>query len=192
MNIEYEVKFINIEKDDIRKRLKKIRAKLVRPEYFQKRVVFNLPKGYRKEHSWLRVRDEGDKITMALKSITGEKGIERQKELEIQISDFKIAKELLSSIGCEEKAYQETKRELWMLGNVEITIDEWPFLLPFVEIEGKSENDVKKISKKLGFNYSEGIFGAVDILYSNKYNVSPDKINNNTEKIVFNGKNPFL
>ena len=34
------------------------------------------------------------------------------------------ARELLNTLGCQERAYQETKRELWKLDGVEITIDE--------------------------------------------------------------------
>ena len=44
MDTEYEAKFVKINKDDVRKKLKKLGAKLVRPEFFQKRVAFHLPK----------------------------------------------------------------------------------------------------------------------------------------------------
>ena len=44
MDIEYEATFINIGKDKIRTKLKKAGAKLIRPEFLQKRTVFNLPR----------------------------------------------------------------------------------------------------------------------------------------------------
>ncbi len=192
MNVEYEIKFLNIKKDNIRKKLKKIGGKLIYPDHLQKRVTFNLPKGYHEKRTWLRIRDEGNKITMTLKSITTEKEIEGQKELEIEIGDFQEAVKILSTIGCQKKAYQETKREIWDLDGVEICIDEWPFLNPFIEIEGNSKEEVKKVVKKMGFNYSQGIFGAVGSLYRDKYKVSLDLINNHTPRIVFGEKNPFL
>jgi len=80
MQIEYEATFPNINKNKVRQKLKQAGAKLVRPEFLQKRVTFNLPKGYSKNHSWLRVRDEGDKVTMSYKLIDGDK-IENQKEI---------------------------------------------------------------------------------------------------------------
>jgi hypothetical protein len=35
-----------------------------------------------------------------------------------------------------EKSYQETYREVWEMNNeIEIMIDEWPGMSPFIEIE---------------------------------------------------------
>ena len=191
MNIEYEATFLNIEKDDIRKRLKMAGAVLVRLEHVQKRKTFQLPKEKRSEGAWLRVRDEGDKITMSLKIIDGE-AITDQKEICLEVNDFLSAYELLSMIGCEEKSYQVTKRELWTLDGVEVTIDEWPFLDPFVEVEGNSEASVKNVSEKLGFAYSEALFCAIGTLYQLKYGITLDEINNRTPLLDFDMKNPFV
>ena len=191
MYTEFEATFTNINKIDIRMRLKESQADLVRTEFLQKRVVFYLPKGHEIKGGWLRVRDEGDKITMSLKIVDGDK-IENQKEIQLNIDSFENAVEFLKTIGCEKKAYQESKRELWKLNNVEITIDEWPFLLPFVEIEGKSEEEVKGVANKLKFDYSKAKFCAVDALYAEKYGISEDRINNQTPEILFAGKNPFI
>jgi len=120
MNIEYEATFVNIDKEKTRKKLKKINAELIKPEFLQKRVVFNLPKGFDK-YSWARVRDEGDKITMSFKVVKGDK-IKDQKEINLIIDDFKKGVEFLEAIGCHKKSYQETKREIWELDNVEILL----------------------------------------------------------------------
>ena len=191
MKIEYEATFLNIDKQEMRERLRKIKGKLIRPEFLQKRIVFNLPKGNEIKGGWVRVRDEGDKITMSLKVVHGI-GIESQKEICLKIDNFKEAEEFLTILGCEKKAYQENKRELWKIDGIEVTIDEWPFLEPFVEIEGDSEESVKHIAEKLGFDYQKALFCSIDTLYSNKYNLSEDIINNQTPKIVFNMENPFI
>lgn len=191
MNIEYEATFLNIDKDEMRAKLKAVGAELVRPEFMQKRVVFRLPRGHEIEGGWLRVRDEGDKITMSLKIVDGAQ-IENQKEICLKVDSFDEAVNMLEIIGCERKAFQESRRELWKLNDVEITIDEWPFLEPFVEVEGNSEELVKVVSEKLGFDYSQAYFGAVDGLYEKKYGVSKDRINNQTSEIRFDGENPFL
>lgn len=46
MDIEYEATFENVDKDEMRTRLEKAGATLCRPEFLQKRVVFNLPSGH--------------------------------------------------------------------------------------------------------------------------------------------------
>lgn len=191
MEVEYEAKFININKDKARRRLKKAGAKLIRPEFLQKRITFNLPEKYAATDRWVRVRDEGDKITMSLKIVDGDK-IQNQKEVNLDIDSFKKAEDFLSLLGCEKKSYQETKREIWQLGEVEITIDEWPFLEPFVEIEGKSEEEVKAAAKKLGFDYAQALFCSVTPLYNQKYKIPEETLNNQYPRIVFGMKNPFL
>ena len=191
MKIEYEATFLNIDKQEMRERLRKIKGKLIRPEFLQKRIVFNLPKGNEIKGGWVRVRDEGDKITMSLKVVDGI-GIESQKEICLKIDSLEKAEEFLTILGCQKKAYQESKRELWKIAGAEVTIDEWPFLEPFVEIEGDSEESVKNIAEKLGFDYKDALFCSTDTIYSKKYNLSEDIINNQTPKIVFNMENPFI
>ncbi len=191
MQIEYEATFPNVNKDKMRQRLRKINAVLIKPEFLQKRVVFNLPKGHKVKGGWLRVRNEGDKITMSFKIVNGVK-IEDQKEICLRVDDFNQAVLFLEKIGCQKKAYQENKRELWRLNDVEITIDEWPFLEPFIEIEANQENKVKTVATKLGLNWNDAFFGSVDTLYSKKYGIATDIINNQTPKIVFEQKNPFM
>jgi len=191
MKIEYEATFSKINKNEVRQQLQKSGAKLIKPEFIQKRVVFHLPKGHEKKEAWARVRDEGDKITLSVKQTFNGK-IEDQKEICLKVDDFKEAVDLLKYLGCREKAFQETKRELWKINNTEVTIDEWPFLEPFVEIESNSEEEVKMVAEKLGFDYSKAFFGAVGGLYSKKYNLSEDIINHHTPEIKFAGPNPFI
>ena len=191
MQVEFEATFVNVNKDEIRAKLKAAGANLLRPEFMQKRVVFNMPEGHGIKGGWLRVRDEGNKNTMSLKVMDGE-GIERQKEIEITVNDFELAAAMLENIGCQKKAYQESLRELWELGGVDITIDEWPFLEPFVEVEGATERVVEEVSEKLGFDYSMALFDSVDAQYSAKYNISIDQINQYTPQILFEMKNPFI
>ena len=191
MEIEYEATFPNINKDEMRERLKNAGAILVRPEFLQKRIPFYLPKEKRSKYNFARVRDEGDKITMSFKSF-GDGKIEDQKEICLTVNSFDNAVEFLKQIGCKSKSYQESKREIWKLDNVEIMIDEWPFLEPFVEIEGKSETEVKSVSEKLGFDYSRALFCACDKLYREKYNLADNEIVNKALKIVFDMENPFI
>lgn len=191
MNIEYEATFENINKNNMRERLKKTGAVLIKPEVLMKRKVFNFPTGHEVAGAWLRVRDEGDKTTMSLKIINGDK-IEDQKEICFKIDDFEEGVNFMKLVGCEQKSYQETKRELWIMDDVEITIDEWPYLEPIVEIEGKSEKAVKAVSEKLGFDYSKALFCGIDLLYNRKYGTPFDIINKHTKFITFETPNPFI
>ena len=191
MNIEYEATFANQDKDEVRQKFKKAGAKLIQAEHLQKRTVFHLPRGNEIKGGWMRVRDEGDKITLSLKVVDGKK-IEDQKEVCLEIDSYRQGELFLTAIGCQKKAYQENRREVWQLDGVKICLDEWPFLEPFVEIEGEAEEEVKKVCQKLGFDYGEALFCSTDQLYSDKYGIDKDSINNHTPEIVFDSKNPFV
>lgn len=75
--------------------------------------------------------------------------------------------------------------EGWLYDGVEITIDTWPGLEPFVEIEGPSEEAVRKVSSELGLDYAQALFGAVDVVYEKKLGIPPEVINMNTPEITF-------
>jgi len=190
MKTEYEATFPNINKDDVRSKLKAAGAVLVKPEVLMKRKSFTPPNEKDIEYSWARVRDEGDRITMSFKSIKGER-IEDQKEEMVVIDDFENGVQFLLAMGCREKAYQESKREIWHLDGTEICLDEWPFLEPYVEIEGESEAAVKAAAERLGFDYSLAKFCSVAVLYAEKYGISPDEVSNRTPFITFS-KKPFV
>jgi adenylate cyclase class 2 len=138
------------------------------------------------------VRDEGNKITLSYKRLVSREKIEGQQEICLVVDSYENAKSFLQAMGCKQKNYQESKREIWKLDGVEICIDEWPFLEPFAEVEGSSEAEVKEVCKKLGFDYNKAKFCAAGDLYAEKYGIPVRKINNETPKIVFNMKNPFL
>jgi adenylate cyclase class 2 len=185
MHIEYEATFTQINKDQMRKKLKDLGAKLIKPEFLMKRVVFHPPQEIK--NGWMRVRDEGDKITLSLKIVSGKK-ITNQKEIELVIDDFNKGCKFLEAIGARKKSYQETKREYWHFNGCEITIDTWPGLKPLVEIEGPNEKIVKGVSEKLGFKWQDAYFGATDEIYERELGIPMNVINNETPEITF--KNP--
>ena len=192
LNTEYEATFCNIDINKTRKQIKKLGGKLLKPMFKQKRVNFYLPEGQEIKGAWLRVRDENDKITMSLKITGNNKSIDSQKEIELIVNSYENALTFLKTIGARKKSFQETKREIWEIEGVKLMIDIWPFLEPILEIEGKNEIEVKKTAKKLGLNWSNAVFNSVDFIYSQKYKIPTEKINNHTPLIKFNMKNPFV
>ncbi len=196
MAIEYEATFPNIDKNKIRARLQNIGAILEYSETLQKRSNFYPPKN-EDNTSWIRVRDEGQGIiTMSYKTVPDKADvISQQKEICLRVNSFEEAKDFLLSLGCREKSYQETKRELWRMDEAEITIDEWPFLNPFLEIESNSEKAVKNVAEKIGYNYQEALFCNVFYLYSQQYGIPIDDLKKRTSaelnRLTFFSKNPF-
>ncbi len=189
--IEFEVTVPRIDMEDARRRLSEGGAVLKRPVFTHKHIVFNMPAERRIKGSWMRVREEEGRVTMSLKIIDGEK-ITDQQEYFFIAQNTKDACNFLELMGAEEKARQEKRREIWMLGECEVAIDEWPFLEPFLEIEGPDEAAVRGAVESLGYDYGSCRVCAVDALYSEKYGLSEDIIDNHTPRIMFDMPNPFL
>ncbi|MES2994921.1 MAG: hypothetical protein V4681_02740 [Patescibacteria group bacterium] len=193
MQTEYEATFWPIDKADMRQKLARLEAHREYPERLMHRIAYNLPESKAigdPSRTWGRVRAEGDQVTMSIKSVTGP-NIEDQKEAQVTIDTFENGRAFMDSMGCVEKSYQESKRELWKLDGVEIMIDEWPFLDPFVEIEGVTEEAVRAVAQKLGFDWSEAHFGNVGAFYISKYGITEDRIYNHTPRLVFGDALPF-
>ncbi|MDO4987327.1 MAG: class IV adenylate cyclase [Candidatus Saccharibacteria bacterium] len=180
MNNEIEAQFLDINKDEIRKKLRKAGANLEKPEVLMRRVVFDTG-----PHSFARVRDEGDKILMTFKNVADDHSILGTKEVNIIVNDYDDAILFLRGCGLEIKARQETRREIWTLGEVEICIDTWPWIPTFIEIEGPTEDSVWSTAEKLGLDRKMAKFGSVDTTYQHYYGVEPDIINLHTPKILF-------
>lgn len=177
MEVEIEAKFLDIDVNKIRDKLKTLGASLVHSEILMKRRTFDFPGLILKNKGgWVRVRDEGNCITMSYKkqdnlTLTG------TKEITIKTDNFEVACDFLEKLGMLEKAHQETKREKWLLDGNEVTIDQWPWIPPVVEIEGGSEDGVREVSKKLGFDWSQAKHGPIAAAYQVYFKVSEDEIN---------------
>lgn len=169
MQNEYEAKFLNINARRIKKILISLGAKLVKPRKLLKRVIFE-NEILKAQHSWIRLRDEGGKITLTLKQVTDSSTIQGTKELEIVVDDFSKTDRFLEAIGLERKRYQENYREEWRLNNIKFDFDTWPDIPTFLEIEGHDELSVKSAAEKLGFDYKKAKFGSIDTLYLQEYN----------------------
>lgn len=174
MNREIEAKFTDIDIDNIRKRLKSIGAACEQPLRLMRRAVFHNPLLVEKD-AFVRVRDEGDKVTMTYKQFDDASSIHGVRELEVEVSSFKDAILILEQTGLSNDTYQETRRETWVLDDVEVAIDEWPWINPFVEIEGPSGKAVRSVAERLGFNWNEAVFGGVASVYARSYTDMGDK-----------------
>lgn len=167
MKTEFEAKFTDVDHDEIRKRLKEQGAVLEQPLRIMKRVIIHTAE-MTKINAFVRIRDEGHRVVITYKQFD-DNTIEGAKEYEIEVSDFDEAVNIFSASGLKYDAYQESKRENWRLKDIEITLDEWPWLNPYIEIEGKSEKDIKEAAKLLGLDWSNTLFGSVADIYKKQY-----------------------
>jgi len=185
MKTEIEAKFLKVNVEEIRQKLQKIGAVMEYPERLMKRKIFDYPDTrLLKIGAWIRVRDEGEgKITLSYKQLQ-DRSLHGTKEITMDVSDFETACNFLQATGLDSKSYQETKREKWKLGESEITIDTWPWIPTFVEVESETEEEIHKVSELLGFDWSTALHGSVETAYQDLFDVTEDEIDH-WEQITF-------
>jgi adenylate cyclase, class 2 len=184
MQTEIEAKFLDIDPDVVREKLKALGATLVHPEFLMCRKVYDFPDlRLEAQSAWIRVRKEAEEVTLSYKK-TEDWSLHGTKEIQVVVDDFDKTCQILELIGLESKAYQETKREKWLLHECEVTIDTWPWIPTFVEIEGPSEASVKSAADLLGFEWSHATHGSVEPVYQKYFDVSIDEVRR-WKEIVF-------
>ncbi len=126
-----------------------------------------------KQGAWVRLRDEGDKITFTFKqrlakAFNAGENDDGMYERETTVGDFDTTREILLKTGLIEKMYQENKRTRYVLGGVECDIDTWPLLPPYLEIEGTSWDAVYATAEQLGFKREDAKIFSTNQIYKLK------------------------
>jgi len=155
--IEYEARVLEIDKEKLEEKLQALGAKKVGDFDYKRRVYNFKPKS---DNKWIRLRTDGNKTTLTIKELKSQE-IDGTEENEIQVSDFEETNIILNKLGYKAHTYQENKRTRYILDGTEIDIDTWPYIPTYVEIEGKSVEEVKNTIKKLELD--EKIVTSIDV-----------------------------
>lgn len=147
---EYETQVLDIDVEEIKKKLRDLGAKETE-EVLQRRRVFDIEcleeQGI---GEWVRLRKVGDKTTITYKHRKSTE-IDGTEEIEVEVEDFEKAEELLSKLSCwTAHYYQENKRIAFVLNDIEFTLDTWPKIPTFLEVESSSKEKVIEGLKMLG------------------------------------------
>lgn len=151
---EREVKVLNIDKDEIEKKLKKIGAVLLKDEE-QTNIRFDTDDNFLKEtyNGYLRIRITknllDDKVNNTL---TFKKSISRDKtrvneETETEISNYEETIKILEFLGYNKKRPGYKHRRSYLYDNIIFEIDTWDkdtYSKPYLEIEMSSEEELEK------------------------------------------------
>ena len=173
MEKERELTVLNIELDEFINQLEELGAEK-QGEFLQRRYVYDVKP--LNPNKWIRLRTNGTKTTLTIKEIKDKNAIEGTNELEVVVGDFDKTNEILKELGYEARNYQENYRRVYLLGNVEISIDSWPLIPTYVEIEGKTNEDVERVLKLVNTkNYQTTTFD-VESIYREIYGIDIMKI----------------
>jgi adenylate cyclase class 2 len=179
---EFEAKFLDIDVEKMREKLKNIGASRVHDRIMLRRSVFQLCNS--KIRGYARVRDDGVGVSMTSKTYA-DPNFPEENEVQIK-EDYETGVKFMESLGLDKKAEQESYREKWKHDLVhEITFDTLPGLPTWMEIDCTSEENLNQAIELLNLDKSKMRFGAFDLTYNEYYGIEQDVINNKTPYITF-------
>src|SRR6266508_6807547 len=176
MKPEIEAKFLDVDHNALRAKLKELGAECTKPMRLMKRKNYDFSdRRLQKIDGWVRLRDEGGKVTLAYKQLK-DRTLHGTHEVSTTVDNFEATDAFLMAIGLEASSYQETKRESWHLDDFEIELDQWPRAKPYIEMEGPDEASLKDLAIKLGLDWGKVKHGSVEVVYQGEYDASDDEI----------------
>lgn len=104
---------------------------------------------------WIRLRQDGEIVEITIKYIYSNKAnynIDEVKEIEIKTDNFEMANKLIEEMGYYRKKLAEKKRDSYSYQGMDIEIDEWPLLEPYIEIEGINIDKIYELANLLGYS----------------------------------------
>lgn len=150
---EMEVKFALTSLAKLENALIENGARLVHPRVLETNLRFDTPKRtLMAEHRVLRLRQD-EKVRLTYKG-PSQAGLEvgLRQEIEFEIGDFEAARRFFEALGYVVIMVYEKYRTTYVLGDVEVMLDEMPYGV-FAEIEGSEAEQIRQAALQLGLNW---------------------------------------
>ncbi len=153
--LEQEVKFYIHDLKAFEKRLISSGAHLKLERSLETNLRFDTP-ARRLSRSYQTLRLRQDKICRLTWKGAGdpEGEVSAREELEVEVSDLNTARAILEGLGFELMLVYEKYRSAYMLGEVEISLDEMPFG-NFCEVEGPDIESIKNTAALLDLDWEK-------------------------------------
>lgn len=174
--IENELKILEVDKNEFIKKIKSMGAETVFENLKQCRYVYDIDSN--DKNKWIRLRTNGLVSTLTIKKILDTSKIDGTEEHEVEVSNFEETNKMLNIMGFKARSYQENLRSFYKLDDVEISVDSWPLIPTYAEIEGKNVDDVLKLTEKLNIDKSKITTKDVTSIYNDFYGIDLLKIEN--------------
>lgn len=159
MGKELEVKVLNINKDEIIKKLESINAKLIKREH-QVNKIFDFEDRYIKDNhkGYMRIREKVDLLRdkkeyiLTLKKNVSNDGVRENIEIETNVTDSESLEKILLHLKLK-KVHQGSKERIsYTLDGILFEIDTWDkdtYPEPYLEIEVKDKKELDRAIKIL-------------------------------------------
>lgn len=174
---EIEVRFLEIDKEALKKKLLSLGAKDKGEDLLEEIIVYDKDLAWRDEKPFkrIRLRVRKGEITLGYKCHQ-EETVDGTEEIEFEVSDKEKALVLLEKLGFVAYRHQEKKRHTFLLDDVTVDIDSWPRIPTYVEFEGPSGEALMVAAKKVGFDWKDAVFEDARAVIENRYHIPVGKM----------------
>lgn len=164
-NQEIEIKFYVKNLSEIERRLIAAGAKLSQARVLETNLRFDTQEfDLTRAFQVLRLRmDTAARLTFKGPAKTRQ-GIKAREEIEMEVSDFRKAKQLLEALGYQVTVIYEKYRSIYDLDHAHVALDEMPYG-NFVEIEGPNEEKIQQLSEALELNQELSVAASYTLLF---------------------------
>jgi len=174
MEKEIETRFLEIDKDELIKKLVSLGATDKGEEKLDEIIFHAVDGSWVGKRKFVRIRKTKNKIELTYKENV-EQTVDSAREIELEISDMDKCSQLLEKIGLKAMRRLEKYRHTFKLNDVTIDIDTWPKIPVYVEVEGPSVEAVQNACKQLGLDWEKRFDGDAREVFK-KYGFDLDKI----------------
>ncbi len=162
---EIEVKVLDVDLEDMEKRLIDIGAELISKEY-QINTLFDTEDKYIEDNlnSYLRIRETRDllneevRINLTLKKNIGKEGARENIEISSQVKNKESMIAILKQLGYKITNEGYKDRISYMYENIRFDLDRWDestYPYPYMEIEVEKKEDLDKAIKLLNIHKNQ-------------------------------------
>jgi len=162
---EIEAKVLKVNEKHLLKRLKELGAKKLSSRKISS-IYFDFPnKSLFKAHKVLRLRLDGKKTVLCIKTKKRKSRLKDLEEHEVEAGSFKKTASMLKLLGLKETVKSNKTRTSFRLGPATIELEKISGIPTFIEIEAPSKASVVLTSKRLGFSEKQLLpWNAFDVL----------------------------
>lgn len=177
-NFEIEIRFLDIAKENLINQIIDLGGEKIEEFLLTETIFFDKDLQFRSEEKFVRLRSFGsNRHTISYKQHRSNATLEKETiEYETNLDDIVAMRKILESIGLIAFRRQEKQRVSFKLGSVILDIDTWPNVPPYLEIEGKNENDIQNAAIKLGFDWKKAEHRTPKTIIEEVYNIPVSKL----------------
>ncbi len=152
---EIEVKILEIDEEEVMKKLKGLGAQKVF-EGEVSSVYFDFQgKRLEKKGKILRLRKKNNKVILTFKNLISQDKAKIMDEYELTVEDFETMKKMFEEMGLFPLYEFNKHRTTYKLGKTHFEIDKYPEIPAFLEIEAPDLDTINQFTSEFGFSREE-------------------------------------